>query len=341
MKIKGTIFATLSAATLLECSCSSSDTDTDIIQSERSVIQDVSAYVQPFDTGDHLFGSTTAIYFSDEYMFFTDSHTKNDNIISAFDPKTMRYIGSFAHQGEGPEEVLVPGSIGINERENELYITDHGQQRIMGFKIDNALSDTTYAPFEKQRLDKTTFPDRYKYINDTLCIGRAILMSEVSGFTQEPCFYNMSTGEMHAFDTQNLRPEGMRSYMDASGKENRIVEAGINCDVIIVYDLSGKCIHRVLGPQFSETVNKDKNFFNSVVITDTNILALYDGEKKYSGKEIIMMDLNGKYICTLQPGFEVVKMSYFRPLDRLYMTLNDVDHQFAYIDLKSIRNLLK
>jgi hypothetical protein len=114
-----------------------------------------------------------------------------------FHKNDLKYKTSIANRGKGPGEIVTIGNVSFDESQRKLYVTDHGKQLIFSYDLDSALADPKYyMPEIKMRLDNSRFPDRYQYINDTLCIGKVVEPVGISDFKILMAKWNMSTGKI-------------------------------------------------------------------------------------------------------------------------------------------------
>ena len=218
-------------------SCHSNSNETEIYLKKRDNIVDISKEIVEFTPeADVIIGANPELCTACGYLFIKDNKS-TENMIYVFDGKMLEYKGSFGKFGHGPEEILVPGQMQVNDKEGTAYIFDHGQLKIHAFNIDSVLTDPDYHPWTKQHFDSGRFPDRYRWINDTTGYGRLIMPDyEKHYYSQRLCTYNINTGELKEFGNIERIPES-HSMFDIAADKNILVEAYCTNDLIIVYDL--------------------------------------------------------------------------------------------------------
>lgn len=325
------IYAILSVGV---ASCHSNN-DIDIHLNNRSNIIDVSDDIVEFVPDSNvIIGSNPEITSAIQYLFIKDGKS-TDNLIYVFDARTLDYKGSFAKFGHGPEEILVPGQLQINDKERTAYLFDHGQLKIQAFNVDSALQSPEYKPWVKQRFDSGRFPDRYRWINDTLGFGRLILPDyEHHYYKQSLCKYNITTGEITEFGNIERIPES-HSMFDVSAEKNIVAEAYCTNDLVIFYDLDGNVLHRVFGPEYDEKPTQRITYTPKVRIIGDKLFCQHSGTKDFYGNLIHIYSLDGRYLQTLDAGRTVETIALLQGTTRLFMAFND-DMQFGTLDLAKL-----
>ncbi len=82
--------------------------------------------------------------------------------------------------------------------------------------------------------------------------------------------------------------------------------------------------------------DKKTNYFSYVRVAGPYILGVYagsDGNTEQIGKKIVVMDLEGNYIATLDAGKRVRDMYYHEPSGILWMSFTEDDMQFGKLNL--------
>lgn len=115
----------------------------------------------------------------------------SDRLIHLFEKNGFNYVLSVGDKGQGPQEITNIGLIGVNDSERLFYVSDHGKQKNFSFHLDSVLSNSLYEPKEKMNMDEKQFPDKYHYINDTLCIGLIIEPIGTADFKQSVAKWDM------------------------------------------------------------------------------------------------------------------------------------------------------
>ena len=331
----------LIAMLLWSVACTSGN-DTEIHQSSRNNVIDVSGLIEEFDPEEVLIGKNSQLAEGLGKIFIKESMT-DSCFVHVFDKNTLAYLGSFGRFGEGPEEITIPGALQINTETGNVYLFDHGQFKIMAFNVDSVLNAPDYHPWRKQKIDGHRFPDRYRWINDTLGYGRLINIYEDNGrvyHTQSLAKYNLNSGELTPLEDLGRHPNA-HSLFDVSGADNMLVEVFNTNDLINIFDLEGNVIHRIYGPEWHngrEDKRPEASYFSTVRIAKPYIYVVYSGKDRmtdYYGDRIEIYDFNGKYIRTLDFGIKIADFVVDSENNSMFLSF-DGDILFGSLDLNSL-----
>ena len=326
---------------LWSVACTSGN-DTEIHQSSRNNVIDVSGLIKDFDPEEVLIGKNSHLTVGLGKIFVKESKT-DSCFVHVFDKNTLAYLGSFGRFGEGPEEITIPGALQINTETGNAYLFDHGQFKIMAFNVDSVLSDPDYHPWRKQKIDGRRFPDRYRWINDTLGYGRLINIYEDNGrfyHTQSLAKYNLNSGELIPLEDPERHPKAITDY-EVSGEDNILVEISNTNDLINIFNLEGNVLHRIYGPEWRkgrEDKRPEVSYFTTVRIAKPYIYVSYSGKNRrtdFYGDRIEVYDFNGKYIRTLDFGIKIADFIVDNENNRIFLSF-DGDILFGSLDLNSI-----
>ncbi|MDE6263913.1 MAG: hypothetical protein K2M11_02095 [Paramuribaculum sp.] len=311
------------------------------VTQERDNEIDVSELIEEFPVDSVLIHAGARFYGSNRYLYIKDSES-TDKITSVFLLPDGKYMGQFMDFGAGPNEVASAGSISvitspIDGREKALLI-DHGNYRIYGYDVDSALTDSTYTPISIKPLDELVMPSRYIYINDTLGFARKIVLHPGSPkFDQSLGKYNLKTGELIDFALEE-HIAGNQSVFTVSEESERVIEAGTNIDIVVIYDYDGNVVKRIKGPNYKPKAEGRKSYFSNVKIAGPYILGVYSGGDWYTadyiGKNIEVWDLDGNYIATLNMGKRIRDMYYHNPSGILWLSIVEDDMVFGKLNLE-------
>ena len=176
------------------CSCNN-NSETEKYQSDRNNVINVKDKLVQFNSDDIFIGSISSLFITDDYLIIVD-HKTVDHYLHFFDKKNFTYITGVITRGQGPGEIANIGHIEVNNAAREIFVSDHGKQKIFSFKIDSLLADSLYMPTDKMILNITQFPNHYQYINDTLSMGVMIEPTGNSRFNHSVAKFNFKTGEI-------------------------------------------------------------------------------------------------------------------------------------------------
>lgn len=328
---------------IVSCLGCSSNPTTEKHQGERDNIINVSDRIKKIVIEDVLISNFTSIGIIDKYLFITDYKSANE-LIHIFDKKDFKYVTSTGFRGQGPGEIANIGNIADDKMNGKFYVSDHGKNRIFSYDLDSAILDPAYLPVEKMKMDGEIFPDRYVYLSDTLSIGIVIQVLGDSDYQPVMCRFNMRTGEITPMSYKVNPKVNKKRISFALSPENGIyVECYRPHDLMTICSLEGNLKYNIYGPNWdSDTESKD--YFGPVVFCGDKIVALYSGENSFTKEmksnlptKLMVFDLDGNYMKTLEAGYDIVSICYDKDNHRIIMNLDDV-MQFAYLDLGDLLN---
>ena len=330
------------------CGSCMRNTKTVKIQKKRDNIIYVREKVKEIEIEDVIISRRSQVYLIDNYLIINDQYFPFDKCIHLFDKNDFSYVTSTGDRGPGPNELTIVGEIGVNEADRIFYVSDHGKVRIFKFDLDSVLADPNYYPKESIKLDNTQFPSDYQYINDTLSIGLFILPISNSDYRPSVAKWNMKTGKitlLNKYDHPEI--ERKRVRFAVSMEHGIFVECYWHHDLMTICDLDGNLKYYIYGRKWDNTTQNRINFYNSVTFCKDKIVALYsDGENNFIREKngvaranyptkLIVFDLNGDYIKTLETGYQIINFCYDKDNHRIIMVLDD-EIQFAYLSLEGI-----
>ncbi|RHJ92109.1 6-bladed beta-propeller [Parabacteroides bouchesdurhonensis] len=288
--------------------------------------------------------------FADPYILgnclIVSDYKSPDKLIHILDKHTFKYITSTGDKGEGPQEIANMGSIGINEADRVFYVTDHGKHEIFSFYLDSVLADPFYAPTERIKLDGMLSPVTYNYVNDTLSIGLFWKILSDADYTPVVARWNMKTGEIVPVKyLKHPEIERKRVSAAASVKNGLYVESYWHHDLITIGYLNGDFKCNIYGEKWDNKTSNSNVYFRDAVFCKDKIVVTYLGKRRlikgangitvdYPTK-LMVFDLDGNYIQTLETGHPISHFYYDEEDNRLFLTLQD-DMLLAYLDLDGI-----
>lgn len=306
-------------------------------QNKRNNIIKVQSKIKKIEIEEVLIGGFNYLYIIDEYLIIGDYGSQN-KLIHLFNKSNFNYITSIASLGQGPKEITNMGYIGIDETHRLFYVTDHGKQKIFSYELDSVLTDSLYLPKVKTNIDKRQFPDRYQYINDTLCIGLFIKPTGNSGYNQFVGQWNMITGEVKPMKYEHPDIEMKRVNLTVSIEKNIYIEAYAHHDLMSICSLEGDLICNIYGSNWDSRKTNKILHYGDIAICGERIFALYLGKDRLSEglpTQFLVFNLNGDYIETIETGYQIMNFCYDKKENRIIMSLDD-EIQFAYLDLDGL-----
>lgn len=325
-------------ATLLLTACGTNETQLEKVQNERDEVVNVQSMVKEIDTGDVLIASVARLFSSDKYLLIAD-FKGYDKLIHLFDNENYRHVCSVGELGQGPYEITNMGTIAVDDARNKFYVSDHGKMKIFSYDIDSLLfSPESYRHQVKAEIKNSMFPSSYCFVNDTLSYARVITPTSVSTYEQAVAKWNMQTGEMKMMSYTHPEINNKRSIFDVSVENNFYVEAYLRHDLLSICDLNGNLKCNIYGPDWNGGGKSDLSCFGDVMVTRENIIATYSGgdyNDAYSPTKILIFDLTGDYIKTLNVGYKISDCCYDETNNRIVMAFDD-EIQFGYLDLNTL-----
>jgi hypothetical protein len=284
---------------------------------------------------DALIGNDAGLCLIDNYLIIEDSRSY-DKLIHLFDKNQFTYLASTGPRGQGPDEITNMGYIGTNEADRIFYVNDHGKQKIFAYSLDSVLSNPNYVPTIKMNMNAGLFPDKYRYINDTLSIGIVIEPIGNNDFQPSVAKWNMNTGEIKRMPYKHPDVKKKRFSFDVSTENAIYVECHAIHDLMTICSLNGDLKYNIYGPDWSNQWNKI-HFYDKVLFCNNRIVAAYSGgnwhTNEYAPTKFLVFDLTGNYLKTLETGYMICDFCYDKDKNRLIMSLDDVEMQFAYLEL--------
>ena len=281
-------------------------------------------------------------YILNQYLLISD-YKSFEKLIYIFDKNSFKFITSVGDNGQGPGEIANMGAIIPNNRENAFYVIDHGHQAVYDFPMDSVLSHPDYLPKKKANMDKMEFPFMMQYYNDTL--SYALFMKVINAGDYRPVVaqWNMLTGERRFMPyTGHPEIEKKRVSFAASPEHNLYVEVYWYHDLLSLCTLDGVLKYNLYGKRWNNIKSNENAYYDEVIFCKDKIVASYWGDKRlfkdngnlnvHRPDKLIVFDLDGDYIATLEVGYPILHFCYDESNNRLIFAFDD-DMQFAYLDL--------
>lgn len=312
-------------------------------QTRRNNVIQVQDQVKEIEFEDTYLSNFARIHTMDDYLIISD-YKSFDNLIYLFDRNNFSLIANIAPRGQGPGEITNIGTIGIDEKNRAFYVNDHGKQKIFSYPLDSVLTNPSYTPGVKMNMNERQFPNRYVLLNDTLCIGQIIEPIGNYGFNQSIAKWNISTGEIIPMKYTHPEIERKRVCFAVSEENGIYVECYHHHDLFTICDMDGNLKQNIYGRKWDNKTSNKQQYFGDVIIYNNRILASYsDGRENFKEvredypTQILVFDLTGNYIKTLDIGYNILDLCYDDRNNRLIMQFDDTI-QFGYLTLED--NLL-
>ena len=321
---------------VLFCFGCQSDNTCEKHQNVRDNVVKVKGKIVSFETDSVFVGSFSRMYIEDECLLITDSKSIGHQVY-LFDKKTFRYLASTAPIGQGPNEIARIGYLATDVTHRKFYVNDHGKQKIFSYDLDSVVTNPDYRPQIKMGMDFVNFPTEYEYINDTLCIGRMIAPVSASDYVPTISRWNMLTGEMKPISYNHPDVKRKRFTYASSSTYGLALQLYTYNDLMTIVDFNGNLKCNVYGPQWDD-LGHNHYYGSAVFCKGGKILASFSGgdyDREYEPTKLLVFDLNGDYIKTLDVGYRIFNMCYDEEQHRLYLNFDD-EIQFGYLDLEGL-----
>ena len=280
--------------------------------------------------------SNSNLIISGDTLIIYDGQQR-DRLFAAYDIASERYVGSFGKFGTGPGEMSYLGGL-YADRGGNIFALNTGRMTLQGINMEKALSDSTCKAFDKVRLDNSDYMTLFvtpHYVNDTTVLCSLYGPGE-SGFSSRLGRFNPDSGAATFIDTVSSGDVG-KCQIAVDINQNIIASTGYTHDRIKIFDTDGNLKKTIYGPDYKEKHDGVSYYFSSPVIAGDRLYVSYNGsdirnDNSVYGKDIFVMDLDGKYIKTLHLEAKVNDMKYHHGTNRLFIH-TDGEPQFGYIQL--------
>lgn len=321
------------------------------IDFSRSVI-DVSSKIVPLET-KILFGKCE-IQIVGDFIIINDWQSSEEGF-HLFDKKTFKYIVSTGKKGQGPGEIinyhnarLIPNTID----NNSFFVFDYSRLVLYRYDIDSILYNSKSLPEKMLDMNIERVVGDIDLLNDSTFIGISSKMTNSHTFIDEIVSFDLKKRKIQKFGYANpqileLGAKDTHSVFALSPKKDKYVQGYRYQDLLTICDDKGNLIRNIYGTLWKGEKNKDKSFYQNVRITKNRIIASYVGgsgfiigeNERIRGtfpKKILIFDLDGNYLKTLNIGEEIRGFCVDEEGNRLIINFLNRDNPMAYIDLKGI-----
>ena len=325
-------------------SCKQSTDDTNFYDSNENV-NEVKSFLHDITISDVDISEFGTPFILNQYLIISD-YKSFDKLIHIFDKNTFRYLTSVGERGQGPSEITNMGAIVPDHERNTFYVIDHGKQAFLSFPMDSVLINPDYKPEKKVDMNPDEFPFKMQYVSDTLSYALFMRVLNPGDYIPVVAKWNMQTGKAD-FMPYAGHPdiEGKRVSFAVSTKYNLYAEAYWYHDLMTICSLDGELKYTLYGKKYDNTKSNQNAYFEDVffckdkiVVTywgDTRLYQRNGGEHAHYPDKLLIFDLQGNYMKTLQIGFPIINICYDAEKNRFIMNLDD-EIQFGYLDLDGL-----
>lgn len=320
---------------LFTISCSRSN-DSKNININKDIV-DIKNQIQEIDFGDALFNAFAKVQIANDILVISNPRDFPEQV-HLINKNNFNYLASTAPIGQGPGEIISLGEILNNEEGTEIYVQDYARYQFFVYNIDSILNNPEYKPTLKWSMDRDIFPITLQMLEDTLSIGVIGMPVSPSEINIQTGFWNMETGKIRLLDNLYSGEEHIRYDMGASAKYNLIVEAHWYQNRIVLRSFDGTEKCRIEG----HTSKERMDYYRAPLFVNSNIYLLYRDQRRsellkgeYAPTKIVVIDLEGNYLKTLETGYYISTWCYDEENNRIIFSFND-EIQFGYLDLDKL-----
>lgn len=324
-----------------------SDKPRGIIEQQRDNVIDITDLVEEFDTDTALI-NRWAFWASTPDKVYIVNDMSFGSIVHVFDAKTHKLLGGFGKRGAGPYEadlISYPVVIPANGKEGDKYIMfESSGSKILKFDVDSALADSNYKPSTIGKKSRFLFPDKYFPINQNDYISFDLENYESEGKNRVRnhfAKYNISSGEFTRIAIDSLGKEDVGFNIGYMPKQKMLITAKAYDDCILFYDLDGKLMADIRGPEYKGNNKPTVATFSNIAVSDDYIVAVYSGPNGVMyGNNLMVFNAKGDYLATLHiDDVQIVQLAVNASRPIVYMTFEGSEKLFGFIDLSKVLDL--
>lgn len=336
--MKNYIHISVFTVTLLSmCSCGTADRRPVILHAEcRDRHVDAADMTVPVGGNMPELHSFSAMILAGDTLLTYDAHAGLQ--FTAYDLHADTVIGRFGKSGNDPGEIAHLQPIFYNRHSKTLYGANVNRDKISSFYLPWAVGNPDYNALDNFRIDifKCPVADPY-FLNDSTVLCTVHIPKETPEY--QLAVWNPVNNRVTALKSDSYY-DGAHFEIDVAPEKNMIFAADTRQDVISIYSLDGRLQRRIFGPEYDGDTSGRNRFYSTPVICGDKVAMLYSGPHGDPGShaaydKIILTDLDGGYITTLDFGFPVSDIIYHAGTNRLYMTV-DAKPQLRYLPLDSL-----
>jgi len=292
-----------------------------------------------------LFG-ISILYIIDDILIVNEARPSNNKGIHLFDKNTFKYLTSTGIIGKGPGEVARPGRIGIDHKNQVLWVQDHGKRVMWKFPLDSVLNKKNYKPTKKLDLHNDLFIERFCFLNDTIVLGKAVGVLSNNSFDMAMAKLNLNSNVTEKYGYEHPEAVGRKSnsQFKLSVENNLYVNCYYYCDLMTICDLDGNLKYNVYGPGWLKNKDNRKSYFAAVCLTNNNIIAAYIGDvgiifdefKRPRGNlpsKFLVFDMDGNYKETIETGYKFLYFCVDEENKRVIAYFDGRENPLGYFNL--------
>jgi hypothetical protein len=313
----------------------------EIHQHSRDLVVNVHDLVKPITIDSPLIGRYPDVSIMDKYLLIYDHNTGENKLLHLFDKDDFTYVASTAIWGDGPGEFtkIGMGDPAYDAAHRVFYAPALNKHKIFKFYLDSVLANPSYLPETKLSLLAPTKSTgvfyRFQYFSDTLCIGPFAK----TNFIRHASKWNWETGTIRplGYEYPDLYPRDI--HFEASYKHKMYATAQTYYDLITLCDWNGSLLANIYGPQWKSHSDQTIYYNGKLHFCGNKILAGFIGVNWHENRfplKLLVFDLKGKYLKTLDFGRKISNWCYDESKNRLILAFEADDLQFGYLNLSGL-----
>lgn len=320
--------------------------ETEIFQKSRDNIINIEDEI--IDIKPEVIYGDPALYIINDILIVAELRPGYKGI-HLFNKNTFKYITSTGIIGRGPGEITSLGRIGIDNKNEVIWVQDHGKRVMWKFPIDSILNNMMYMPTQKIDLHNELFLERFGFLNDSIAIGKAVRVLSYSSFDMLMAKLNLNTNVTEEYGYMHPKAIGKKSnsQFELSLKSNIYVNCYGYYDLMTICDLGGNLKYNVYGPGWLENIDNKKSYFSGVSFINNHIIASYLGDVAFGFDEykrprgnlstkFLVFDLDGNYEKTIETGYGIRFFCVDEENKRIIVYFDGRENPLGYFNLNFI-----
>jgi hypothetical protein len=301
-----------------------------------SADMEVNASIESLEDAFPPIHSFTTLMLCGDTLIVHDSRNREAQFL-AYDVIQNKYLGAFGKYGDGPNELANSVPLVYDDSTGIMHVINGNRWEIISFKVNEAISDSTYQYKLKVHLDesKGRQPLNYAYyVNDSTVLGTVHICNE--DFTSQTTHIgrlNMLTGEVKVMD--HIGDEmNSRSSLAVLPEQDRMITFGKTHDRIRIFDMNANLVKEIQGSCFKTDHEDWMKFFSSAITVGDRIYVFYKGSPEIGGEGDVIMefDIDGNYQRSMKFDTQLNDMVYHPTTKRIYLTTRGTP-QIGYLQL--------
>ncbi len=309
----------------------------------NSNIKDYKSKVKDINI-DPLVSEIATIAVFKDYFVLHDLQAGSDRVTHLFNRDNFSHVVNAVVKGGGPGEVTVPGELSFEPKENSIWVTDLGKMLVWKFPLDSILSNPNYKAEQSMKMNMEKFIYKFSFLDKENTLGKAMSLQQDRSIAYRVAKSNLKTGnvEDYGYFPKDIKGQQSEFNMKISLDDGLYVMAYYWKDLVTVCSIDGNLNFNLYGKNWQSS-KKKVSYFNGVDIFKNKIIASYTGvvykkldenkqEVVVRPKKLVVFDIEGKYIETLDIGHEIIDFCADEKNNRIIFYFADKEKAFGYID---------